>query len=139
MFATGTENSGVSLFIPDNHLVFDYNSLGDHTVVSSDIAVPVGASVVGVQFERLGRNGAATLVIDGEPCGRADIALVMRMISSVGTSVGADLGSAVSEQYRGPFAFTGTIRRLDIQLAPERARQAVANAAAAEAAENARQ
>ena len=139
LYATGTENSGVSLFIHDNHLVFDYNSLGDHTVVSSDIAVPVGASVVGVQFERLGRNGAATLVIDGEPCGRADIALVMRMISSVGTSVGADLGSAVSEQYRGPFAFAGTIRRLDIQLAPERARQAAANAAAAEAAENARQ
>ena len=43
LYATGTENSGLSLFVQDDRLVFDYNCFGDHHVVESDIEVPVGA------------------------------------------------------------------------------------------------
>jgi arylsulfatase A-like enzyme len=139
VFATGTENSGVSLFIDADHLVFDYNAFGAHTLVASTRPVPVGASTVGVDFQRLGRNGTATVLIDGEPCGTADIPMVMRMMSSASVTVGADLGSAVSDAYVIPNAFAGTIARVDVQLAPERAKQAAANAVVAETAENARQ
>ncbi len=38
------------------------------------------------------------------------------MISSVGSSVGYDHGSAVSTRYRAPFAFTGTLHEVVIQL-----------------------
>jgi arylsulfatase len=40
----------------------------------------------------------------------------MRMISSVGVSVGYDRGSAVSPRYRAPFAFGGTLHDIEIQL-----------------------
>jgi arylsulfatase len=139
LFATGTENSGVSLFIDADRLVFDYNAFGAHTLVTSTRPVPHGACTVGVDFQRLGRNGTATVLIDGEPCGTADIPMVMRMMSSASVSVGADLGSPVSDAYAIPNEFTGTITRVDVQLAPERPKQAAANAAVAETAESARQ
>ncbi len=36
LFATGTENSGLSVFVQDDRLVFDYNCFNDHHVVESD-------------------------------------------------------------------------------------------------------
>jgi len=42
--------------------------------------------------------------------------LFMRMISSVGASVGYDHGSAVSPRYTPPFAFSGTLHEVEIQL-----------------------
>jgi arylsulfatase len=44
----------------------------------------------------------------------------MRMISSVGPSIGSDHGSPVSDRYEAPFAFTGDLDRIEIQLSPER-------------------
>jgi arylsulfatase A-like enzyme len=129
LYATGTENSGVSVFVRDNRLTLDYNCFGDHHLVTSDIDVPVGASVVGVRFRRTGKNGHATLVIDGAECGTVDIPFVMRMISSIGPSIGYDHGSRVSNEYDDEFPFAGALQRVDIQLISER------RAEAAEAAE----
>jgi hypothetical protein len=44
----------------------------------------------------------------------------MRVISSVGASVGRDAGSAVSTLYSGPFAFSGVINELEIRLLSRR-------------------
>ena len=102
LYATGNENSGMSLFVDDDRLVFDYNCFGDHQVVESDVDVPVGSSVVGVRFRRDGTGGG------GHPGHRrradaATLALpfVMRMISSVGASIGFDHGSPVSRALLG--------------------------------------
>ena len=55
------------------------------------------------------------------------------MISSVGPSVGYDHGSAVSSRYRAPFAFSGTLHEVVIQLvSPQRERQRAAATARAE-------
>ena len=40
----------------------------------------------------------------------------MRVISSVGSSVGYDHGSAVSPRYQAPFAFAGTLHEVEFQL-----------------------
>ena len=56
LYASGTENSGVSLFVQDDRLVFDYNCFGDHHVVESDGPVPVGRSVVGRPVPALGEG-----------------------------------------------------------------------------------
>jgi arylsulfatase A-like enzyme len=116
LFAVGNENSGMSLFVLVGRLVFDYNFFGDHYVATSTRSVPTGTSVVGVRFRREGAGGGATLVIDGETCGDVSIPTVMRVISSVGSSVGLDHGSAVSDAYTAPFAFEGRLERLDVQL-----------------------
>ncbi|MUH49763.1 MAG: sulfatase-like hydrolase/transferase [Actinobacteria bacterium] len=116
LFATGTANSGVSLFIQNDRLVFDYNIFGAHHVLDSTAPVPVGPSVVGVRFRRRSGGGDATLVIDGQDSGTIDLPFVMRMISSIGPSIGNDHGSTVSNRYAGPFPFEGHLDRVDIQL-----------------------
>ncbi len=137
LYASGNENSGVSLFIQDDRLVLDYNCFGDHHMVVSESTVPTGPSVVGVRFLRTGRGGGATLVIDGEPSGSLEVPFVMTMISSVGPSVGYDHGSPVSERYEAPFPFEGTLHRLEVQLT--RGTSADGEAEAAERAAMSRQ
>jgi len=129
LFATGTENSGLSLFVQSDRLVFDYNFFGDHHVAVSRAPVPIGRSVLGVRFRRTGKGGTASIVIDGKPCGGVEIPTVMRVISSVGASIGVDHGSAVSERYDAPFAFQGTLERLDVQLVAPRPDDAAASEA----------
>ena len=116
LYATGTENSGFSWFVQDDHLLFDYNAFGDHHLVRSDVAVPTGASTVGLRFRRDGDGATATLLIDGAEAGTLAIPYAMRVISSVGPSVGYDHGSPVSEAYEAPFRFEGDLRRLDVAL-----------------------
>jgi len=116
IMASGTENAGVSLFIQHGRLFFDYNIFGDHHLIESTKDVPRGESTVGVQFRR-GRNDAvATLVINAEPVGTGHFPFLMRIISSIGMSIGSDHGSPVSKQYRDEFPFSGKLRQVDIQL-----------------------
>jgi arylsulfatase len=121
LWATGTENSGISLFVQDNRLVLDYNAFDDHSIIESDVEVPVGSSELAVQLRRGdGMAGAALLTVDGGECGSVEVPLYMRMISSVGQSVGLDHGSAVSSRYKSPFEFSGVLHELVIQLSPGR-------------------
>ncbi len=114
LFATGTENSGLSVFVQGDRLVFDYNCFNDHHVVESSVEVPVGPSVVGVRFRRRDGGGTASLLVDGTPCGELAVPFAMNIISSVGPSVGYDHGSPVSERYSGHFPFEGTLHEVDI-------------------------
>lgn len=139
LYAFGTENAGLSLFVQDDHLVFDYNAFGDHAIAESEVAVPAGASVVGVDFRREATGATAELSIDGLPVGSVEIPFVMRVISSVGASIGFDAGSAVSGRYSSPFAFTGGFHRLDVTVAGQRGADSAANAAAERATEMGRQ
>ncbi|MGA8726432.1 MAG: arylsulfatase [Acidimicrobiales bacterium] len=118
LFASGTENSGLSLFVQDDHLVLDYNCFGDHQIVVSERGCPVGPSKLAARFRRKGRGGEITLVIDGATSGSMGLPFAMTIMSSVGASVGFDDGSAVSERYRGPFPFEGRFLRLDVELLP---------------------
>ncbi len=140
LWATGTENSGISVFVQDDRLVVDYNAFDDHTIVESDIEVPTGDSVLGMRLQRADRTtGSVELTIDGQPAGRADLPLYMRMISSVGASIGHDHGSAVSARYQAPFAFSGTLHELVIQLPVRAAADATAEAEATARSELSRQ
>jgi arylsulfatase len=116
LFATGTQNSGLSLFVQGDRLVFDYNCFDDHHVLESAVEVPEGPSVLGLHFRREGSAGRAALSIDGVPCGELVVPFAMHIISSVGPSVGYDHGSAVSGRYRGPFPFEGTLHRVDVDV-----------------------
>jgi arylsulfatase len=117
IYATGTENSGLSAFVQGDRLVFDYNAFDDHTVVESEVEVPVGDSVVEVRLRRTSRRtGNVEVVVDGAVCGSADLPFMMSMISSIGASIGEDHGSAVSGRYEAPFPFTGTLHDVEIQL-----------------------
>lgn len=117
LWATGTENSGIAVFVQDDRLVVDYNAFDDHTVVVSDIPVPTGNSTLRARFRRSEpSSGRIAIDIDGRASGEAELALFMQMISSVGSSIGYDHGSAVSTRYEAPFRFSGQLHELTIQL-----------------------
>jgi len=130
LWATGTENSGVSIFVQGGRLVADYNAFNEHTIVESTSPIPPGDVVLKVRLERTGRKtGWCEVSIDGVACGREEIPFYMRMVSSIGSSVGYDHGSPVSERYDSPFPFTGDLHEVEIRV-PERRSQDEQNAAA---------
>ncbi len=140
IWATGNENSGMSVFVQGDRLVVDYNAFNAHTIVESTLPVPVGDSTLGVHLERDGRTtGWVEVSIDGAACGRAEIPFFMRMVSSVGSSVGMDHGSAVSERYEAPFAFAGTLHEVSVSLPARRGSEQAAEAATTERSEMSRQ
>jgi arylsulfatase len=119
IYATGTENSGFSFYIFDNHLVFDYNFFGEHLVVRSHSELPIGSSVLTCQLRRTGKAGYAVLLVNGEEVGRIELPFIMRVISSVGPSVAYDHGSPVALDYasrRDGFPFEGDLESVTITL-----------------------
>ena len=117
LYASGNENSGVSAFVQGDRLVVDYNAFGRHTVLESECEVPVGESVLGIHLRRIqGYEGELALSINGTVCGSAKLPLMMMMASSIGSSIGEDHGSPVSERYASPFTFSGTLHEIDIEM-----------------------
>jgi hypothetical protein len=117
IYATGTQNAGLSIFVQGDRLVVDYNAFDDHTILESEVEVPPGDRELVVRLRRRSRrSGEMSIVVDGRPAGRADLPRFMRMMSSVGPSVGYDHGSPVSTRYVAPFPFEGTLHGVEIQL-----------------------
>jgi arylsulfatase len=122
LYATGTQNSGLSLFVQNNKLVLDYNAFGDHTIVESPFAVPAGDHELRVLLRRGdGMAGQLTLHVDGNEVATASVPLYMRMMSSVGPSIGHDHGSPVSTRYTAPYAYTGVLHEVVIEAGKPRA------------------
>ncbi|MCU0310890.1 MAG: arylsulfatase [Acidimicrobiales bacterium] len=116
LYALGNGNAGLSLFVLGDRLVFDYNAFGDHTIVESEGPLPAGPCVLGVRFRRIEDGGVATLTVDDRAVGSAEVPFVMRVVSSVGGSVGRDHGMAVSDRYTSPFPFEGVLHSVVVQL-----------------------
>ena len=60
-----------------------------------------------------GTPGDITLFVDGEPVGSGVLPVTMPITVGLagGVSVGLDAGAPVTQEYRPPFAFTGTVLR----------------------------
>ena len=133
LFATGTQNSGISMFVQSDRLVVDYNAFDEHTVLESTVEVPAGASTLVVEVRRGdGRSGSVSLEVNGRAAGSVELPLFMRMMSSVGPSIGYDHGSPVSNRYDAPFPFAGTLHEVVIQLLSKQDLDALAAEAASE-------
>ena len=133
IYATGTENSGLSVFVQNDKLVVDYNAFDDHTILESEIDVPAGSCELVLAIRRTGgRTGTMAVLVDATLAGSIDLPLFMSMMSSVGPSVGYDHGSPVSARYEAPFAFEGTLHEVVIQLLSRKHVEAQRAEAAAE-------
>ena len=89
----------------------------------STVPLPQGKSTVTMEFQYdgggLGKSGVAVIGINGKEVGREKIAnTVAGRFGLDNFGVGSDTGSPVSNTYEGPFAFTGKIDRVDIELGP---------------------
>lgn len=124
LYATGTQNSGISFFIQNNKLVLDYNAFGDHTIVESSPEIPSGEHTLTVVLKRgEKRRGTIELLIDEVAVAASEVPLYMGMNSSVGPSIGFDHGSAVSTRYEAPYAYTGVLHEIVIE-ASQRSKEA---------------
>ncbi len=121
LYATGTQNSGISLFVKQDHLVFDYNAFDDHTIVKSPSQLSSDVKTVRVEVLRQNdRSASVSLSVDGDVVATGKIPWLMGTISSVGTSVGYDAGSPVSQEYDSPFRFAGQLHKVEIALLSRR-------------------
>jgi hypothetical protein len=114
---------GWSLYLKDGKPTYTYNWLGleRYTVAAPQ---PLAAGKATVRFEfayaggGVGKGGEATLYVNGSKVagGRIEHTQCCVFSADEGADVGADEGTPVTEDYKVPFEFTGTIHRVTIDL-----------------------
>ncbi|MEO6045421.1 MAG: hypothetical protein ABIQ47_16090, partial [Tepidiformaceae bacterium] len=121
LYARGNHNVGHTFFLKDGHLQFDYNALGKHTRASFECDLAPGDHVIEARFDKTDRTtGSLVLLLDGAELGTTEIPFIVRMLGSTGLDIGCDRLSTVVDDYKGPFAFEGAIRRATFQIRSER-------------------
>ena len=70
----------------------------------------------------VGKGGTGTLFVDGKEVakGRIEKTILGRFSADETFDTGEDTGSPVSDSYKAPFRFGGTIKKIEIDLAPEK-------------------
>jgi arylsulfatase len=123
--AEGGAAGGYTLYIKDGKPIYEYNFMAhERYKVAGAEALPSGPAVVRLDFKYdggIGKVGTATLFIGDRKVGEGRIEKTCP--SRFGPEcfdVGMDNGSPVSEEYRPPFAYTGTIKKVEIHIAPSR-------------------
>ncbi|MDD1741700.1 MAG: arylsulfatase [Methanotrichaceae archaeon] len=110
---------GLSLFVHDNHLIFDYNYLGlRHYNVTSKSDVPTDRSVLKMVFDKTGNHkGLATLYINDQNEGSIEVLNEgWRYSLEEGLEIGSDSHTAVTDSYDSPFRFNGTIDKVVMEV-----------------------
>ncbi|WP_407673595.1 arylsulfatase [Paludisphaera rhizosphaerae] len=114
--------AGLSLYLDKGVPVFDYNYFEKHTVVKGKQPVPTGAATVEVDFdyqggEKPGGPAAVTLKINGESIAQGTIPATVAGRFGVDTfGVGEDTGQPVTDAYKTPFKFNGTIDKVIVTV-----------------------
>jgi arylsulfatase len=116
--AIGDRHGGWATYLLDGRLVATIAMLDHTTRVVAPEPVSPGEHVLSVRYEP-GREPRLVLAVDG-----ADVAedalpgmfyFPNLMTSGAGLLVGRDRGLAVSHDYTPPFAFTGTLERVELR------------------------
>jgi len=120
----GGRFSGFGLYLLEGKPVFHYNLAGvaHYNVAGKDKLAP-GKHTVLFDFKYdggLGKGGLGTLQVDGKTVatGRIERTLPFRLSLDETLDCGEDTGTSVSEDYHVPFKFTGTLRKVIIDVAP---------------------
>jgi arylsulfatase len=103
----------------DGKLVHDYNFVGRHHVVRSDKPVPEGECELSVEFRKTADfAGDCVLLINGQECGKVTVPQTFRAARGGGIGVGRAGKPSVGE-FQAPFAFTGTLHKVVIDVADD--------------------
>jgi arylsulfatase A-like enzyme len=114
---------GWSLYLKDGKPTYTYNWLGlQRFNVTSTTALPAGKATIRLEFaydgNGLGKGGTGTMYVNDKKvaAGRIERTQCCVFSADEGTDVGADEGTPVTEAYKAPFKFTGTIDKVTIEL-----------------------
>jgi arylsulfatase A-like enzyme len=123
LMTQGGRFNGLGLYLLNSKPVFHYNLVGvERTSIAGKEQLPPGKHTIVVDFKYdgggIGKGGLATLTVDGKKVADGKIArtIPFRVSADETFDVGEDTGTPVSEDYKVPFRFTGTLNKLVIKL-----------------------
>jgi arylsulfatase len=125
LVAAGGTCAGYALFIKDGKPTYEYNyfTVERFRITGKDTLTP-GKHTIRFEFKYdgggVGKGGTGTLYVDGKEVakGRIEKTVPGRYSADETFDTGEDTGSPVSDTYKAPFRFTGTINKIDIDLVP---------------------
>lgn len=122
ILAMGGGTSGFSLYVQDGKLTYFYDwfKFEDYTV-TTDAPLPSGEVSVRVDFNYdgggMGKGADIVLFVNGEQAGLGRLnKTVPGRFGLDAMDVGMDLGAPVNEAFKTPFAFTGEIKNVTLNL-----------------------
>lgn len=123
--ADGGVVGGWTLYVKDNKPVYEYNYLTvDRYKIESSEALSPGPATIKFEFDyhgvTPGLGGTGKSFINGKKVGEGTIAQTVpgRFSADETFDTGMDTGSPVGN-YSSPFPFTGTLKAIKIEVAPE--------------------
>jgi hypothetical protein len=131
LLSAGDVQGGFAFLVKDGKLRYIYNYVGsDFFRVESKAAVPQGRHKLRFEFEPTGKPdvshgkgapGRARLYVDDKLVGEGDIPLTMPLSLGLGGGMvcGCDAGAPVSTEYKPPFAFTGKLHSVTVDVSGE--------------------
>ena len=126
--AQGGRYGGFTLYVKDAHVAYETNANGHSTgkLISTE-QLPIGKVHVAVEFVPYDNSqpapppapvrvvsGTASLSINGKPAGSGHISALG--FSADTLDIGSDLGSSVASAYQSPFAFSGIVDTVTVDL-----------------------
>ncbi len=130
LLCQGTSAGGFTLYIKDRRLHYTHNWVGRELLhLASDVELTPGKHELRYEFEPTGQPdptkghgapGRFQLYIDGTLAGDMDVPYTTPFaFNPGGLTCGADPGSTVSDDYKAPFRFTGTLHTVTVDLSGE--------------------
>ena len=132
----GGSDNGWSLYIKDKRLVYCYNYLGRQSFfVRATKDVPSGKVKIGFEFEKtgtqkMGAGGNVRLYVNNDKVGEGEIPKTAKFLETIGETfdIARDTGTAVTKEYNEGSKFTGTVKKVIVELVSERHIDAQADA-----------
>jgi arylsulfatase A-like enzyme len=131
LLCQGGISGGYSFYVKDGKLHYVYNYVGSTWFhVESKDGIRPGRHQLRFEFERTGEAelregkgapGHARLYVDDELVGEGDIPVTIPLLLSLGSGLvcGRATLSPITDDYRAPFAFTGILDEVTLELGPE--------------------
>jgi arylsulfatase len=131
LLAHGGSTGGYSFFVKDKKLCYVHNYVGvEEFGIVSDVDVPQGKAELRFEFEPTGQPdpahgkgspGRGQLYIDGKLVGQAEFPVTVPLLLSLGEGLtcGQDAASQVTSRYEVPFAFSGKLNRVTVDVSGE--------------------
>ena len=125
LVAAGGISGGYTLYIEEGKPIYEYNWFTQARYkVTSPEQLPPGSATIRLEFKYdgggAGKGGLATLYVNDKKVGEGRIEKTIPARYSLDETfdVGMDTGSPVSADYESPFSFAGTLKKVDIDVAP---------------------
>jgi arylsulfatase A-like enzyme len=130
LLCQGSSSGGWSLYVKDGRLCYAHNYLSRATYqVSAAHTLPAGRHELRFEFEPTGTPdfahgrgspGRAQLYVDGQLIAQNEFPVTTPIgFNPGGLTCGANPGSAITTDYVAPFAFTGTLHTVTVDVSGE--------------------